>query len=80
MQRAAGGKFCGFASTFVVSALIFDEELFNVFEENWEELMALKGDKVEHVIRRSIELKAKVIRQDERELLGKRILLNYGHL
>lgn len=59
--------------------LIFDEELVNVFEENWEELMALKGDKVEHVIRRSVELKAKVIRQDERELFGKRILLNYGH-
>jgi 3-dehydroquinate synthetase len=59
--------------------LLFDKELIDVFEENWKDLMAIKGDIVEHVIRRSIALKAIVVRQDEREVFGKRILLNYGH-
>jgi 3-dehydroquinate synthase len=34
---------------------------------------------VEHVVARSCELKADVVRQDEREETGLRMVLNYGH-
>ena len=34
---------------------------------------------LEHVVRRSCELKAEVVAADEHELTGKRAVLNYGH-
>ena len=59
--------------------LILDPNLFDLFEEHAEELMALKGELATEVIRRSVAIKAQVVTEDERETLGKRILLNYGH-
>ena len=38
-----------------------------------------KRDVITAVIRRSVSIKARVVSEDERETLGRRILLNYGH-
>ena len=58
---------------------ILDESLVDVFEEHAEALMNLEPEIATEVIRRSMAIKADVVSQDERETLGVRILLNYGH-
>ena len=59
--------------------LILDGELFDIFEEHAEALMDLEEDISTEVIKRSVAIKAQVVSEDERETLGRRILLNYGH-
>ncbi len=59
--------------------LILDASLFRLFEERADELMELEPDISAQVIRRSMEIKARVVEEDEKETLGRRILLNYGH-
>ena len=63
----------------VKHGLILDAELFDLFEEHAEDLLALRGQIATDVIRRSVAIKAQVVSEDERETLGRRILLNYGH-
>ena len=58
---------------------ITDAGLVDVFEEHAEALMAVEPEISTQVIRRSMAIKAQVVSQDERETLGVRILLNYGH-
>ena len=58
--------------------LIFDLEFLEWIEANVERLLALDGDALAHAIHRSCELKADVVRRDERET-GDRALLNLGH-
>ena len=59
--------------------LILDPALVDVFEEHAEALMDVEPEISTAVIRRSMAIKADVVSQDERETLGVRILLNYGH-
>ena len=58
---------------------ILDASLVDVFEEHAEALMDVEPEISTEVIRRSMAIKADVVSQDERETLGVRILLNYGH-
>ena len=58
---------------------ILDAALVDVFEEHAEALMDVEPEIATAVIRRSMAIKAEVVSQDERETLGIRILLNYGH-
>ena len=58
---------------------ILDSGLVDVFEEHAESLMAVEPEISTEVIRRSMAIKAEMVSQDERETLGIRILLNYGH-
>ena len=58
---------------------ILDAGLVDVFEEHAESLMALEPGVSSEVVRRSMAIKAQVVSRDERETLGVRILLNYGH-
>ncbi len=58
---------------------IMDADLVSVFENHATELMGLEPELSTDVIRRSMAIKAEVVSQDERETLGKRVLLNYGH-
>ena len=58
---------------------ILDAELVDVFEEHAEALMEVDPEISADIIRRSMAIKAEVVSQDERETLGIRILLNYGH-
>ena len=58
---------------------ILDASLVDVFEEHAEALMNVEPEISTDVIRRSMAIKADVVSQDERETLGIRIMLNYGH-
>ena len=58
---------------------ILDPSLVDAFEEHAEALMEVEPEISTDLIRRSMAIKAGVVSQDERETLGIRILLNYGH-
>jgi len=58
--------------------LIEDAGLFAWLEKNIGALLALDPDALSHAIRRSCEIKAGIVAEDEREQ-GRRALLNFGH-
>jgi len=60
-------------------ALIMDEGLLRLLEENADAVMSLEPAVTSEVISRSIALKAAVVSEDEREETGRRTILNYGH-
>ena len=60
-------------------ALILDEPLLRVFEENIDAIRSLEPETASDALRRSVAIKADVVSRDERETLGIRALLNYGH-
>jgi 3-dehydroquinate synthase len=55
-----------------------DAPLFAWLEEHVERLVAREADALVHAVRRSCELKAAIVAEDERET-GRRALLNLGH-
>jgi 3-dehydroquinate synthase len=57
---------------------IVDPEFFAWLEESMPKLRALDGEALAFAIRRSCELKAAIVAEDERER-GRRALLNLGH-
>jgi len=59
--------------------VILDADFFGYLEGRVGELLARDAATLSAVIRRSCELKADVVRQDEREETGLRAVLNYGH-
>ena len=71
--------------------LILDAELFDFLEVHADELLDPKTygpgasdggdgpDVATEAIHRSVAIKARIVTEDERETLGRRILLNYGH-
>ena len=63
----------------IKQGFILDPGLVEVFEEHEGPLMAVEPEITTEVIRRSMAIKADVVSRDERETLGVRILLNYGH-
>lgn len=58
--------------------VIWDAELFRYLEENVERIRSLDPECLAHLVRRSCEIKAEVVRRDEREG-GLRAILNFGH-
>jgi 3-dehydroquinate synthase len=58
--------------------MIADEAFFDYLERYMEALLRRENEPVAYVIRRSCEIKAAVVAQDEREADRRRIL-NYGH-
>ncbi len=71
-ERAAG-----FAEV-VKKAIIWDAELFETLERDVEGLLALEESVLVPVLGRAVEIKAEVVRRDEREA-DVRMLLNFGH-
>jgi len=59
--------------------VILDAELFEYLEARAKPLIARDPKVLAHVIARSCQLKADIVRQDEREETGLRAVLNYGH-
>jgi 3-dehydroquinate synthase len=57
---------------------ICDAEFFAWLETNMQALLARDKSALAHAIRRSCELKAEVVAEDEREA-GRRAILNFGH-
>ena len=58
--------------------IIVDAEFFTWLEAHIEELRGLDASALTHAIRRSCEIKAAIVAEDEREH-GRRALLNLGH-
>jgi 3-dehydroquinate synthase len=58
--------------------LIDDAEFLAWLEQNLEALLALDPGALAHAVRRSCEIKARIVAVDEREQ-GPRALLNFGH-
>jgi 3-dehydroquinate synthase len=58
--------------------VIADAGLFQFLEKNFAKILARDAKALEHVILRSVEIKARVVSADEREA-GLREILNFGH-
>jgi 3-dehydroquinate synthase len=71
-------EFRGGLAEIIKYGVIADPNLFAFLEKNIDRLLARDNRALEHVIRRSIEIKAQIVSQDERES-GLREILNYGH-
>ena len=59
--------------------VILDADFFAFMEGHVDELRSRAPETVRRIIRRSCELKAHVVLEDERETTGLRAVLNYGH-
>ncbi len=59
--------------------VILDADFFEFLERNAVKLAERDAEVLQAVIARSCELKAQVVSADERELTGRRAVLNYGH-
>lgn len=62
----------------VKHGLIADRDYFGWMERNVEPLLARDPAALQHLVRRSVEIKAEVVGEDEREA-GRRAILNAGH-
>ena len=59
-------------------ALIRDKEKFYFLQKEQEALLNRQTDAVNHIVSRSVKIKAAIVQADEREQ-GQRRLLNFGH-
>jgi len=66
-------------SEIVKYGVIKDADFFEWVEKNLERTKALDLEVIDFAVRRSVEIKAKVVGTDERELKGRREILNFGH-
>ena len=71
-------EFRGGLAEVIKYGIIADAELFEYLEEHFEKALRRDEKTLEHLITRSIEIKARVVSKDERES-GLREILNYGH-
>jgi 3-dehydroquinate synthase len=62
----------------VKHGLIADREYFEWMEREAQHLLARDAAALRHLVRRSVEIKAEVVSEDEREA-GRRAVLNAGH-
>lgn len=62
----------------VKHGVIVDAEYFAFLDGSHAAILAKDGQALERVVRRSVEIKAAVVAQDEREA-GRRAILNFGH-
>lgn len=59
--------------------LVLDAAFARGLDRRWPQLAARRPDAVAWAVRRSLALKAAVVAADERDLSGRRELLNFGH-
>ena len=60
-------------------AIITRQTLFEYLERNLEDIFALKQTKLRYIVETCSRIKAEIVQLDERDKLGKRMLLNFGH-
>jgi len=58
--------------------LIYDSEFFDFIEKNYDEILELNKDIIEHIVYKSSKIKADVVNEDEEEKNIRKIL-NFGH-
>ena len=71
-------EFRGGLAEIIKYGVIADAKLFAFLERNMERILRRESRALEHVIRRSLEIKAYVVSRDEKES-GLREILNFGH-
>lgn len=71
-------EFRGGLAEVIKYGVVADPRLFAFLEQNMPAILARDSRALEHVIRRSIEIKGHVVSRDEHES-GLREILNYGH-
>ena len=71
-------EFRGGLAEVIKYGVIADAKLFAFLEKNFEKLLTRDARALQHVITRSVEIKAEVVGKDERES-GLREILNFGH-
>jgi len=59
--------------------LIWDASFFSYMEANKASVLSLGEDALRFIVKRSCEIKADIVAQDEKEQKGVRTLLNFGH-
>jgi 3-dehydroquinate synthase len=62
----------------VKHALIFDADMFNFIEKNYQKALSLDYDTIFRLITDSVKIKSQVVQQDEKES-NERKKLNFGH-
>ncbi len=60
-------------------AIIGDEKLFNLLVNRREEILARKPKLLREIVTRCVRYKRDIVQEDEKELTGRRSLLNFGH-
>ncbi len=68
----------GWAET-IKHSLILNADLFEFLERNTTALLNLDTELTVLALKRSADIKAQIVSEDEREQQGRRTLLNYGH-
>ncbi len=71
-------EFLSGMSEVIKYGVIRDADFFDYLDRNRERILALDPEALGHIIKRSCEIKAEVVSQDEREG-GLRAILNFGH-
>jgi len=59
--------------------IIKDRRLFSYLERRYKDILAYKPQALEYIVKRSSQIKAKIVQRDEREKKGLRTILNFGH-
>lgn len=78
LETLAPREFSAGMAEVIKYGCIWDEEMFEEIEANVEDIRNLDAELLGKLVKRSCEIKAEVVRQDERES-GLRSILNYGH-
>lgn len=60
-------------------AFLKGDDFLSYLTANMKDILNLKEETPLRIIRESCEFKARVVEEDERDLTGKRAILNYGH-
>jgi 3-dehydroquinate synthase len=63
----------------IKAAIIKDAQLFRLLTNKHSQIMGLNPAVLEEMLTRAIMVKKNLVEQDEFDIAGKRILLNYGH-
>jgi 3-dehydroquinate synthase len=71
-------EFRGGLAEVIKYGVIADPRLFAFLEANMDRILGREATALQHIIRRSIEIKAEVVGKDEKES-GLREILNFGH-
>ncbi len=79
LQSLPEREYCAGLAEVVKYGVILDADFFAYLENHVPQLQARDAAALAHVVRRSCELKAQVVAEDEREVSGRRSVLNYGH-
>ncbi|MCK4641627.1 MAG: 3-dehydroquinate synthase, partial [Candidatus Marinimicrobia bacterium] len=60
-------------------AVIGDEKLFNLLVNRRDEILTRESKLLREIVTRCVHFKRDIVQEDEKELTGRRSLLNFGH-